>query len=140
MPLAIPDMARIGEKWRTNAGRAGSDYAYGVLHPKRAWEPAAKEAERAYEQGVQAAIGRKAWGKGLSGKGEKWGRNTAGKGASNYPTGIAAAGEDYDKGFGPYRSVIAGLNLPPRGPAGDPANLRRVEMVAKALHDKKVKG
>lgn len=140
MAIPIPDMGRITEKWKENAGRAGSAYQYGVLNPKRAWEPAAREAEKAYEAGVQAAIARKAWGKGLSGKGEKWGRNAAGKGVSNYPTGVAAAGEDYDKGFGPYRGVIAGLTLPPRGPAGDPANLRRVEIVAKALHDKKVKG
>ena len=138
MAIQIKDMGAIAEKWLRRAGTAGAEYQEGVTNPLRDWEANAKAAEAAYLAGLQASMAKKTWSKGLSGKKEKWSRNAINKGASRYPGGIALAGGDYEDGFSPYRGVIAGLTLPARGPKGDPANIRRVEMVAKALHDKKV--
>lgn len=138
MAIQIKSLDKIREKWVRRAGSAGAEYEEGVTNPGKDWEVNTKAAEAAYMAGLQASMAKKTWAKGLSGKKEKWARNAINKGASRYPGGVALAGGDYQTGFGPSHAVIAGLTLPARGPAGDPANIRRVEMVDKALHDKKV--
>ena len=57
---------------------------------------------------------------------------------SRFAPGIAAAQGDYNTGVAPYLATIANLTLSPRKPRGDPANLKRVEEVAKALNMKRL--
>ncbi len=52
--------------------------------------------------------------------------------------GAVATVAAYEEGFAPFRTTIANLTLPPRGPKGDPKNINRVSAVASALHKKKL--
>ena len=131
----------IAEKWtRVTPGRS-ADYAAGVAAPRTDWATATANAESAYGQGVQQAVSRKAFSKGVKAAGTaKWQQKTTDKGVPRWSQGITMSGNDYANGFGPYAQVIASTTLPPRYPAGDPRNIDRVAAIAKALRDKKIGG
>lgn len=136
---AIKDMARIVEKWKRVSAGAGEEYRVGIENPKTDWAGATKAAEPQYEAGLQAAMGRKAFGKGVTKAGTgKWQSMSLAKGPGRWSEGIGLAGDAYETGFAPYRQIISGLTLPARGRKGDPKNIARVAAVAKALHDAKI--
>lgn len=125
-------------KWGRRAGSAGQEYADGVQSPRRSWAAATQAAEVNYEQGVQASIGRKSFGKGVAKAGDaKWKDRATTLGSARFASGVAASENEYSKGFAPYLSVLAGLTLPPRGAKGSPQNLARVAAVANALRNAK---
>ena len=118
-------------KWSRRASSAGQEYADGVNAPRRSWASATQAAETNYEQGVQASITRKAFGKGVAKAGDaKWKEKASTLGAARFGSGVTAAENEYSKGFAPYLSAMAGLTLPPRGAKGSPQNLLRVAAVA----------
>lgn len=136
----IKPLGKVSEKWARVAGGAQAEYEEGVKNPRRSWATETQKAEDAYNKGVQAGISRKAFGSGVRKAGdEKWQRNSAEKGPARYTQGVQLAESDYQKGFAPYHQALSNLTLPARGPKGDPANINRVAIVAKTLHDIKTK-
>jgi hypothetical protein len=135
----VKSLDRISKKWLAKSQNATQEYADGVANPRRSWSESTKAAEGAYEQGVQAAIARKAFGKGVTAAGdEKWQKNATEKGPARFASGVALAQSSYESGFAPYRAAIEGLTLPPRGAKGDPKNIDRVRAVADVLHKTKI--
>lgn len=125
---------QITSKFVRNAGQAGTSYSEGVASPRRDWATAAKAAESNYDAGVTAAIGRKAFGKGVSRAGsQKQISMSIEKGAVRFGPGVAASAPAYQAGFGPYLSVINSTTLPQRYARRDPRNLQRVTAIATAL-------
>lgn len=136
----IKPLGNVADKWARVAGGAQAEYTEGVKNPRRSWATETAKSEDAYTKGVQAAIARKAFGSGVRKAGDdKWQRNSIEKGPARYAQGVGLAKSDYEKGFAPYHSALSNLTLPPRGPKGDPANIQRVAVVAKTLHDIKTK-
>ena len=136
---AIKSTAQIADKWKRRAGSAGIEYEEGVKNPRADWAEETKKAESTYEQGVQASIARKAFGKGVTKAGtDKWQRNAIAKGPARFTSGVQLAGGSYEEGFAPFAQTIAQTQLPSRGPKGDPKNIQRVAVMSKALHDKKI--
>lgn len=136
----IKSMDRATDKWQRVASVSQTEYKAGVSDPKTDWAQATAAAEANYNQGVQAAISRSAFGKGVKNAGTaKWQKGAIEKGATRWSEGISLSGDAYAEGFAPYRQVIANLKLPARGPKGDPKNIQRVAAVASALHDAKLK-
>lgn len=136
----IKTLDRISNKWKRVASGAGAEYEDGVRNPKADWAVETRKAEAAYEAGVRAAIARKGFGKGVGRAGtEKWQANAIAKGPSRFSEGVALSTDEYASGFAPYREVIARTMLPDRKAKGDPANIQRVAILAKALHDEKIK-
>jgi len=132
-------MDRITKKWVQNSASGQGAYEDGVRNPRRSWAQATAEAEPNYEAGVNRAISRKAFGKGVRSAGDaKWSKNAVEKGPSRWAAGISLSEGEYAKGFAPFRDVIESTNLPPRGPKGDPKNIQRVQILAKALHEAKL--
>jgi len=132
--MRIKAMAGITEKWQRVVGQRASDYQAGVENPRVDWKTATMAAEANFEQGVQAAIGKKRFGKGVSAAGTE--RQKSGcltKGVARWPTGVAVAGPDFEKGFAPFRSALEGLTLTPRRAKRDPANLNRVTQVVQTM-------
>ena len=135
----IKSMTAIQQKWTDRANVSTQAYTDGVTNPRADWATQSKAAEKNYTAGVQAAITRGGYGKGVARAGTaKWQQNAINKGSQRWAQGISASGDAYTKGFEPYRQVIAGLTLPARGARGDANNIQRVAAVAKALHDKKL--
>lgn len=136
----IKSLDRIGEKWSRVTQAATQDYTAGIDNPRTDWAQAALKAEPNFIAGVQAAISRKSFGKGVTKAGTaKWQQNARDKGAPRFAQGVQVARPAYEEGFAPYRQVIANLNLPPRGPKGDASNINRVTAVTQALRAEKLK-
>lgn len=135
---AIKDLSRIAAKYGEVTPLRAPQYKEGVENPRRSWSIAAANAEDAWEGGVQQAIQRNAFSKGVKEAGdEKWLRGAVEKGVDRFGPGVQLGVPDYQAGFAPFHSVIQATNLPPRFPKGDPRNIQRVAVMAKALRDKK---
>ena len=127
-------MEDSSDKWVRRASVASVDYLKGVENPKKSWSAAAVAAEGNYKQGVVAAANAGRFAKGVKAAGDaKWKENAVSKGPGRFAEGVALAKDQWQKGFAPYHSAISSLNLPARGPKGDPKNLARVAAVASTL-------
>jgi hypothetical protein len=136
----IKSLERSTNKWERQSASSTPEYEAGIKSPKTDWQKAASDAEANYTAGVQAAIQRKAFGKGVNKAGSaKWQNQALTKGVQRWAQGISLSKDAYTAGFGPYREVIQRTNLPPRGPKGSPQNITRVAVMAAALHDEKMK-
>ena len=128
-----------GNKWVKRASAATEEFKQGVAQPRKDWQQATLAAGPAWKAGVQQAIQRNSQAAGVRAAGTaKWQAKTAGKGADRFASGVQDGQTAYEQGVAPYTAVITSLQLPPRGPKGDPANLQRVAAVANALRAKKV--
>jgi len=137
----IKPLGRIADKWTRVTSAAGAEYEEGVRNPTSDWGNETQKSNAAYKAGLQKSIAADSFLKGVVAAGTaKWQKNAIEKGPARFQQGVSLAGEAYSKGFQPFRDVIQSLTLPPRGPKGDPGNINRVSIVAKALHDKKVSG
>lgn len=136
----IKSLDRISEKWKRVASGAQAEYEEGVKNPRVDWAEATAAAEQNYEQGVQQAISQKSFGKGVKSAGTaKWQKNAIEKGPQRFAQGVQLSEDNYKSGFAPFRTVIENTTLPPRGPKGDPKNIQRVAVLAKNLHDEKIR-
>ncbi len=137
----IKSLSTIAEKWATVTPQRQAEYELGVKNPKRDWADATLKAAASQAKAVAAAIAAKSFEKGVRKAGtSKWQEKTLSKGPVRWAQGVSLSQSDYEAGFAPYREIIARTALPPRGPKGDPGNIQRVAVLAKALHDAKVAG
>ncbi|MCD6094171.1 MAG: hypothetical protein J7J51_05240 [Candidatus Omnitrophica bacterium] len=130
----------VVRKWKDRASIATEDYKAGVLNPRREWEEGAKSANDAWKAGIQDAIARDAYVKGVEGKNEKWKRKASTVGATRYAQGVAAGVDEYKAKMSKVLSIIGAIELPPRGPRGAEQNYERVKAIGKALHEARKRG
>lgn len=141
MPLRVTDAATAARKFVQRGQAAGADYAEGVRGAGDEWQRQTVAAEENYNAGVQQAITRGAFARGVQDAGaQRYQQKASTIGAQRFPQGIAAAGPDWSEGTRPYLDTIAALSLPPRRPKGDPGNYARVAAVGEALRRRKVGG
>jgi len=137
--VAIKSPSAAAQKWARRAGNAGPEYEEGVRNPRKSWAKETAASVSAYNAGVQKAIQNKSFEKGVAQAGDnKWQTNAVEKGPARYSQGVQLAEVAYEQGFAPYAQALNSLTLPPRKAKGDPANLERVAMVAKTLHETKL--
>lgn len=119
-------------KWASRAQGAVGDYKKGVQAPRRSWSAAAAASEGNFEAGINAAIGKKSYSKGVNAAGDaKWKKNADEKGGQRYGQGVAASQDEYRTGFAPFADVLNSISLTPRGPKG--TNYGRVQEIGQAL-------
>lgn len=141
MAIKIKSGAAIAEKFAAKGAAAGKDYSDGIASPRRDYATATEAASGTYAAGVQGAIANDSFAKGVRSAGtQKWQRKAAGVGSRRFPEGVTAAKGDYQQGVQPYLDTIAAVDLPPRGPKGDPGNNQRVAIIAAALRQRKLTG
>jgi hypothetical protein len=141
MPIQVKPIERITAKYISRAQSAGADYKAGVMAPRRDYVQATVAAQAVWAAAVTQAAGDGRFARGVQNKGAaKWQRKSADVGAARYGQGVAAAGPDFQAGISPFLTVISQLNLPPRGPKGDPGNFERSREVGVALHQAKLRG
>ena len=127
----------IAAKWSRNASAAGESYREGLAGAD--WEGPARAAAQAYATGVQQAIGRGAFERGIGTAGNsKWQQAATAKGVARFGEGVQGAQAAYQEGFGPYAQTIASTSLPPKGPKGAEGNIERVRAIARALRAAKL--
>ena len=133
------DINQTAAKWaRVTPGRA-QEYFHGVQNPRNSWAAATANAEPAYKAGVEAAISKGTFKRGVLAAGDqKWMDNTLAKGPTRFAEGVAIAEPAYAVGFAPYAAVIESTQLPPRFARGDPRNMQRVAILGAALNKRRV--
>jgi len=134
----IKSAARIKEKWTRVTPMRTEDYKIGVQNPRRDWEKSAVAAKETHKTAMATAGAQDAFAKGVTKAGAaKWQTRALQKGPGRFAEGVMIGGDDYEKGFGPYRDEIEKTALPPRFPKRDPRNLMRVSAITSALAKKK---
>lgn len=123
----IPALDRIVEKWQRRSAQAGPDYDFGVSNPRRDWQASAAAANNTYRDAVTAAATAGAYAAGVNKAGTaKWQNRAKILGTARFGPGVAAASDDFARGFAPIREGIAAARLSPRGPRRDPRNRTRI--------------
>lgn len=140
----MPPVKAIGmaaAKWQRNAAMAGDSYTEGVRAPRTPQADAAAAANDTWKAGVQQAVTRDAFVKGVREAGtDKWQRMSIEKGVARYPQGVQVSQPVYQAKAAKFFDVIQSTTLPPKGPKGDPRNIERVRAMATALRNAKVGG
>lgn len=137
----IKSLSDIRDKWqRVTPGRQ-EDYALGIKNPRRDWEEETLAASDNWKAGVDAAQAKGLFSKGVKEAGTgKWQRKALDVGPGRFAEGVYKAGDDYERGFAPYREAISRVDLGPRFPRRDPRNIERVKRVVDALIKAKIGG
>lgn len=139
MGIKVKDTSTLSSKFVQRAQAAASDYKDGVSSAGNDWLANTAASEDNYKQGVIEAANAGRFGKGVQAAGaSKYTTRASTLGAQRFPTGVAAAGPDWQKGVQPYLDTLKSMNLPPRRPKGDPSNMNRANAVAQALRAQKV--
>lgn len=134
----IKDTTAIAEKWARVTPTRDADYRAGVADPTINWQAATAASASSYAEGVTAAVTAGRFARGVAAAGnDKWRRKATEVGTGRWGPGVRAAQADFQEGFAPFAEVIKATNLPPRAPAGDPRNLERVAVMARALAERK---
>lgn len=132
--IKVKDASQSAQKWSNNTSGATGSYRDGVMNPKTDWQAATNAAAGNWAQGVEKAKANGSFAKGVNKAGTaKQQQNAATKGVSRFAEGVAVAQPEYQQAMEPVLNTIASVNLPPRGPKGDPKNIARVAAVATAL-------
>lgn len=133
-PANVKPVAQVAEKWARRVGGASQDYVTGAQGAGTRWQTNAKAGKANYAAGVQEAIGKNRYEKGIDASGA--GAYQAGvmdKGAVRYGPGASASQGKFAGAIGPVLDVISRTDLPPRGPRGAEGNYTRSAAIGKAL-------
>ena len=141
MAIKVKDAGTAASKFVQRAAAAAGDYQAGVQGAGEDWARQTAASVDNYNAGIQEAITRGAFARGVQSAGAaKYSQKAATTGARRFPEGVREGGPAFQAGVQPYLATIAGLTLPPRRPKGDPANFARVQAIGEALRRRKVGG
>lgn len=131
--------SQSAQKFVERASVASGDYQSGAEQTTKDQAALAIAAAPSYQQGVQAAIQRGAYAKGLQRAGKTaWLEGVRRKGVARFAEGVAASASKYATNSAKYDSARGAAATLPRGPKGDPKNLARVTAVVNALRAARV--
>jgi hypothetical protein len=137
--IKVKDAGATAAKWKAKASASGKDYEDGVRGAGADWEQRAREGAQNYRDAVVQAAGEGRFERGIAKAGAaKYTQRATTLGPQRYSTGVNAAEASFTQSIGPVLQTIASVQLPPRRPKGDPANMMRSQAVAQALRAAKV--
>lgn len=127
------------QKFVDRAGAASQDFVSGAEQTTKDQSAAAIAAAPNYVAGVQAAITRGAYAKGLQQSGKAgWLKGIREKGANRFAEGVASGASKYAQNSGKYDGARSAAEALPRGPKGSEANFARAKAVGLALRKAKI--
>ena len=127
------------QKYVERAGAASGDYARGAQETTKDQAAAAIAAAPSYAAGVQAAITRGAYAKGLQASGKSgWLKGVTEKGANRFAEGVASGATSYATESAKYDGARGAAASLPRGPKGSEQNFARSKAVGQALRKAKI--
>jgi|SRR5579864_346535 len=139
MALRVRSASDAAAKFAARGAAAAGDYKNGLVGSGNAWQANTSAASENYAAGVQGAITRGAFKKGVDTSGGGYFETRATTiGSQRYADGVRNGQQNYQDGVAKSLDVLSKLTLPPRGPKGDPRNQQRATDVAQALRAAKV--
>ena len=130
--------SQSSQKFVERASAASGDYVAGAQSTSKDQSAAAIAAAPNYAAGVQAAIARGAYAKGLQTSGKAgWLKGITEKGANRFAEGVASGASKYATNSGKYDSARGAAASLPRGPKGSEQNFARAKAVGQALRKAK---
>lgn len=138
--MNYPNASEIARRYVKFAPARASRYEEGVRAPVRDWEKETAEAEKNYEEGITAAMKRKAFGKGVHRCGTARQQSQTIKNINRWAEGIEGAEDVMTAAMESVARVAQAIVLPPAYPKGDPRNYKRSEAVGTALRKAKEEG
>lgn len=134
MAIRMRPIGELAKKFGDRARAAAPDYKIGVEAAGADWEQNTVAGEQNYVDGVNAAIGRKAFGKGVRASGAAhYVKRASDLGSVRYGPGIQAGTDRWATNFLPFAQALASMTLPPPGPKRSPQNQARANFVAAEL-------
>lgn len=131
----VADLGDSASKFERRASQAGQDYESGVQGVSDSEQQSATlEAAENWAAGVQQAIQNGSFESGVENPNKSWQQAALEVGSTRFTQGASQAGDTWQEAFSPFADTLEGLNLEPRGPAGDEANYNRSRAVGQALH------
>ncbi len=104
------DVGRVAAKWARRAASAGTEYSEGVANPSRSWSQASQAAAPNYAAGVQAAVARGGFARGVQAAGDAaWSQGATTKGPARFAEGVQLAQPAYTSGFGRVAAIATAL-------------------------------
>lgn len=141
MPIVLRPLDRIVEKWRSRATAALTDYSEGVQAPRNPWQKQAAAASETWKAAITDAAARDAYRKGVVTTSEEfWRSRTLVLGTARFTDGVSKSVDVFKNNWAQFYDVLSRIELPPRGPRGDPKNVERVRAIMTALRQKKLGG
>jgi len=138
--LKVKTLADTVKRWVTEAPKRAEYYKLYTPAAAEFWEEKAVLAAPTYKAAVTAIDIDKRFAGGIRRVGAKKFKNKVERvGIDRYGPGIAAAEDYYKTGIDPFLKRLTEIDVPERKPRGDPANLKRVEVIFKELHDLRLK-
>ena len=139
MAVKVKPLDQSAQKYATNAQAGGQRYQENAVAAGGTWLSATVAAQQSLQQAISQAGFVARWARGVQRAGsEKYTNKIATVGMSRYSEGVSNASDEWQSGFEPYASVIAGLTLPQRRPRGDPGNYARGKAVGDALNARRL--
>ena len=137
--ISVKSATDIAKKWADVTGTKAGYYEAETPAAAARWEANTTAAGGTFKAGISVAgIERRFVGGVKRAGAAKFKRKVETVGVDRYSPGVSAAQEDMAKGFTDFQSVLAGLEIPDRGPRGSDANYAIVSVVGKALHAKRL--
>lgn len=126
--------ASVAAKWAGVTAQRTGDYESGVKNPRKDWAQSSVAASSAYQAGVQDAIKRDAFSKGVNAAGNAtYQKGAIEKGVSRFAEGVSLGQNTFASKIAPVLQTIESTQLPQRYAKGDPRNVARVSAITQAL-------
>lgn len=139
--IVVPPVDVVVQRWVTGCERNRDRYEEGVKNPKRDWKTQTLNAKNAYYQALDLIRQNRTWEKGVQAVDTAyWQSRTLELGVPRWLPGVQASQGKYANKMQRVLSILQSIQLPDRGPRGDPRNLERVRVIDEALHKAKVEG
>lgn len=121
-----------------SATEAQSRFKDGIADADWKTNASSPEAEALYATKVQEAISNQSRRKGIEDvSNEEWKQKALSKGGNRIASGMKGGSDDWQRGYSPYHSTIASLELPPRTADAVQNVINRVVPIVEALVAKK---
>lgn len=139
MQVKFRDLASSATKFTQRGANAAADYTKNAAAAGGTWQDNTAASEQNYQTGVQDAISRGAFGKGVQKAGAaKYSSQITAVAGPRFADGIGKAGPAWQRGFGPIASAVAGKDIGPRGPRGSVQNKQRASNMSDAFRAAKL--
>lgn len=139
MLVKFKDLSASASKLATNGQNAATAYKTNAVAAAQTWQDNTAASSDNYTKGVQDAISRGAFAKGVASAGAgKYSAQVQTVGGTRFSDGMSKAGPAWQKGFAPIAAAVQGKDIGPRGPRGSAQNKQRAANMADAFRAAKL--